>query len=134
MESLWPKKFSHVFESKRLDIDSQFKNWLLISSQFDSNRSLVGMLGRILVPPVPVTRLFRSKWLHFFYQCEEKCQWKKNSWKSVSCFFFVQEKNSCRNRVLNSRAIWRLKTHMLQAIENSNWMQNILKTHCYENI
>ena len=39
--------------------------WLSILSQFDSNTlQLLGILGRILVPPV--TQLTRSKWLHFF--------------------------------------------------------------------
>ena len=43
-------------------------NWLSISSQFDSNNlQLLGIPGRILVPPV--TQLFSSKWLHFFFQC-----------------------------------------------------------------
>ena len=37
-----------IFELNWLDIESQFANW-------------------ILVPPV--TQLFMSKWLHFFYQC-----------------------------------------------------------------
>ena len=54
-------------------IDSQYRvkltlntesNWLSIPSQFDSN---ILQLLRILVPPV--TQLFRSKWLHFFFQC-----------------------------------------------------------------
>ena len=47
-------------------IESQFFNWLLISSQFDSNiLKLLRISGQILVPPV--TQLFRSKWLHFFF-------------------------------------------------------------------
>ena len=43
--------------------------WLSTSIQFDSNiLQLLGMsAGQILVPPV--TQLFRSKWLHFFFQC-----------------------------------------------------------------
>ena len=43
-------------------------NWLDIECQIDSNIvQLLGILGRILVPPV--TQLFRSKWLRFFFQC-----------------------------------------------------------------
>ena len=53
-ESFWPKKLSH-------------SKWFAISSQFDSNiLQLLGIPGLILVPPV--TQLFRSKWLHFFFQ------------------------------------------------------------------
>ena len=41
--------------------------WLSISSQFDSNiLKLLEIPCRFLVPPV--TQLFRSKWLHFFFQ------------------------------------------------------------------
>ena len=44
--------------------NSQFADWLSISSQFDSNiLQLLGIPGRILVPPL--TQLFRSNWLHF---------------------------------------------------------------------
>ena len=46
--------------------------WFSISSQSDSNiLQLLRILGRILVPPV--TQLFRSKWLPFFFQCA--CVW-----------------------------------------------------------
>ena len=42
-------------------------NCLSISIQFDSNiLQLLGIQGRILAPPV--TQLFRSKWLHSFFQ------------------------------------------------------------------
>ena len=52
-----------------IDIESQFQSWLSISSQFDSNiLQLLGIPGWILV--TPVTQLFRSKWFHFFFQCE----------------------------------------------------------------
>ena len=44
-------------------------NWRIIVSQIDSNiLKLIGIPGRILVPPV--TQLFRSKWLHFFFRCD----------------------------------------------------------------
>ena len=53
--------------SQLFNIESQFKNWTSISNQFDSNiLQLLGIPGRTLVPPV--TQLFRSKWLHFFFQ------------------------------------------------------------------
>ena len=64
-----------IFESNWLDIESHIDLILRVkltirlslSSQFDSNiLQLLGILGRILVPPV--TQLFRSKWLHFFFQ------------------------------------------------------------------
>ena len=57
-----------IFESIWLDIESQLKNRVSISSQFHSNIvQLLGIVGRILVPPV--TQLFRSKWLYFIFQC-----------------------------------------------------------------
>ena len=60
--------------SNWLSICSQFDsnifqlltNWLSLSSQFDSNiQQLLGIPGRIIVPPV--TQIFRSKWLNFFF-------------------------------------------------------------------
>ena len=49
-------------------------NWHSISSQFDSNiLQLLGIRGRILVPPV--TQLFRSKWLYFFFQYIIQLMW-----------------------------------------------------------
>ena len=45
--------------------------WFSISSQFDSNiLPLLIIPSRILV--LPVTQLFRSKWLHFFLQWRSK--------------------------------------------------------------
>ena len=42
-------------------------SWLSITSQYDSNiLQLLVIAGRILFPQV--TQLFRSKWLHFFFQ------------------------------------------------------------------
>ena len=75
----WKRKWSH-FDLKswatdeikiRSVIPSDWRifesNWLLVSSQFDSNiLQLLGITDRILDPPV--TQLFRSKWLHFFFQ------------------------------------------------------------------
>ena len=48
-------------------IESQFDS-ILFESQFDSNINLqlLGIPDQILVPPV--TQLFTSKWLHFFFQ------------------------------------------------------------------
>ena len=81
MESFWPKKFelpaALKFNPGFREIGEYFNqipsiltvnlNWLLISSQFDSNiLQLLGIQGRIIVPAV--TQLFRSKWLHFFFQ------------------------------------------------------------------
>ena len=44
--------------------------WLDIESQFHSNNlQLLGNPGRILVPPV--TQVFRSKGLNFFFQCSK---------------------------------------------------------------
>ena len=91
-----------IFESTWLDIESQFdpgfrvigeylrqidsqywgkstlnieSNWISILSQIDSNiLQLFTIPGRILVPPV--TQLFRSKWLHFFF---------KNGWWLAAC-------------------------------------------------
>ena len=55
-----------IFESNWLDTESQFD--FNITSQFDSNiLQLLGIPGWNLVPPV--TQLFRSKWLHFFFEC-----------------------------------------------------------------
>ena len=76
----WKKKWSH-FDLKswvhggtkfRPRIPSNWRifesKWLSISNQYDWNiLQLLGIPGRILVPPV--TQLFRSKWLHFFFQC-----------------------------------------------------------------
>ena len=57
-----------IFESNWLDIEKEFLNCLSISSQFDSKiLQWLGIPGRILVPPV--TQIFRSKWLHFLFQC-----------------------------------------------------------------
>ena len=83
MESFWPEKFESLAELKfdpgfRVigEYSSQINSilrvnltiWLSISSQFDSNiLQLLGIPGRILVPPG--TRIFRSKWLHFSFQC-----------------------------------------------------------------
>ena len=48
--------------------DTILRVWLSISSLFNSNiLQLFWIPGRILVPPV--TQLFRSKWLDFFFQC-----------------------------------------------------------------
>ena len=69
-----------MFESNWLDIESQIDSilivkltiWLSILSQFDWNiLKLLGITGRILVPPV--TKLFWSKWLHFFFQWWQDC-------------------------------------------------------------
>ena len=74
-----------MIESNWLDIESQILNWLSISNQFDSNiLQLLGIPGRILVPPV--TQLFRSKWLNFFFQC-----W----WTKIDCF------TQCRQNFLS---------------------------------
>ena len=66
-DSNWLDIESQV-NSNWLDIESQIGlNWLDIESQFDSNiLQLLGIPDRILIPPV--TQLFRSKWLHFFFQ------------------------------------------------------------------
>ena len=78
----WKKKWSHFFDLKswvtcgnkiRPGIPSNSGNiWVKIhsklESQFDSYiLQLLEIPSRILVPPV--TQLFRSKWLHFFFQC-----------------------------------------------------------------
>ena len=63
-----------IFKSNWLDIWSQIDSILRVkltirlstSSQFDSNiLQLIGISGRDFVPPV--TQIFRSKWLHFFF-------------------------------------------------------------------
>ena len=47
--------------------------WLSISSQFDSNiLQSLWIPGRISVPPV--TQIFRSKWLYFFFQWDTALQ------------------------------------------------------------
>ena len=70
IESIWP--------SNRVNLTPNIESiWHLISSQFDSNIiTLLRIPGRILVPPV--TQLFRSKWLHFFYQCCSNKSWWSN--------------------------------------------------------
>ena len=55
----WIPSNWRIFESSWLDIESQNEsNWLDILQ-------LLGIQGRILVPPV--TQIFRSKWLHFSF-------------------------------------------------------------------
>ena len=76
----WKKKWSHFDQKSWVTgrtkiwpgIPSNWRifesNWLDIESQLDSNiLQLLGIPGRILV--LPVTRLFRSKWHHFVFQC-----------------------------------------------------------------
>ena len=87
MESFWPKKLSHKFDTRfrvsvryLSQIDSKLRvnksNWLSISSQFDSNiLQLLGIPGRILVPPV--TQLFRLNWLHFSFQWSVRKRWEQ---------------------------------------------------------
>ena len=56
---IWPgiPSKERIFESKWLAASSQY-NWKILQ--------LLGIACRILVPPV--IQLFRSKWLHFFFQ------------------------------------------------------------------
>ena len=74
----WKKKWSHFDLKNRVTgwtkIESGFRiigeymNWLDIESQFDSNiLQLLRIPGRILISQV--TKLFRSIWLYFFFQC-----------------------------------------------------------------
>ena len=77
-----------VIEEYLRQIDSilgvELTIWLSILRQFNTNiLQLLGILGQILVPPV--TQLFRSKWLHFFFQCcrpklqfLEQLEWPKD--------------------------------------------------------
>ena len=81
IDSTFRVKSTQHSESNRLNIGSQIdwtlrvkltehweSNWLNIESQIDSNiLQLPTLLGRILV--LPVTQLFRIKWLNFFSRC-----------------------------------------------------------------
>ena len=85
IDSILRVKLTRYWESNWLDIESQIdsilrvkltryweSNWLDIDSQIVSNIfQLLGIPDRILVPPV--TQLFRSKWLNFFFQCILSC-------------------------------------------------------------
>ena len=63
---------SSQFDSYIFQLLGIIRNWLSILSQFDSNiLQLLGNTGRILVPPV--TKLFRSKWLHFCLSVNYNC-------------------------------------------------------------
>ena len=80
IDSILRVNLTRYWESIWLDIDSQFDSilrvnltryweliWLDIESQFDSNiLQLLRIPGQILV--LPVTRIFRSKWLPFSSQ------------------------------------------------------------------
>ena len=68
IESIWLSISSQFDSQYRVNLTLNIESiWLLISIQFDSNIfKLLGIPGRILVPLV--TQLFRSKWLHFFFQ------------------------------------------------------------------
>ena len=57
-------KYWRIFESNWLDIESQFELTLNIESLWFKYSPITRNLGQILV--LPVTQLFRSKWLHFF--------------------------------------------------------------------
>ena len=69
IESIWLSISSQYDSQYRVNLTLNIESiWLSISSQFDSNiLQLLGISGRILVPPV--TQFFRSKWLNFFFQC-----------------------------------------------------------------
>ena len=90
VESLAELKFNQGFRVNltwvKLTILRVNLNWLSISSQFDSNiQQLLGIPGRILVPPV--TQLYRSKWLHFFFQymrTKETTKSKCIFWPSIA--------------------------------------------------
>ena len=65
-ESNW--QFDSLTQSQIEILRVKLTIWLSIPSQFHSNiLQLLGIPGRILVPPM--TQFFRSKWLHFFFQC-----------------------------------------------------------------
>ena len=68
IESIWFSISSQFDSQYRVNLTLNVESiWLSISSQFDSNiLQLLRIPGWILVPPV--TQLFRSKWLHFFFQ------------------------------------------------------------------
>ena len=68
VESIWLSMSSQFDSQCRVNLTLNVESvWLSMSSQFDTNiLQLVGIPGRILVPPV--TQLFRSKWLTFFFQ------------------------------------------------------------------
>ena len=66
-ESLEELKFDPGLENIWLKLTRYWESKLDIESKFDSNiLQLLGIPGQILVPPV--TQLFSSKWLHFFFQ------------------------------------------------------------------
>ena len=74
LKTFWHKKLSH-WRSKNLTRDSEKLDNIWVKStrywesncQFDSNvHQVLGIPGRISVPPL--TRLFRSKCVHFFSQ------------------------------------------------------------------
>ena len=69
IESIWLSISSQFDSQYRVNLTLSIELiWLSISSQFDSNiPQLLWIPGRILV--LPVTQLFRSKWLHFVFQC-----------------------------------------------------------------
>ena len=71
-----------IFESNWLDIESFIINLTQIFSNW-----LLGIPGRILVPPV--TQLFGSKWLHFFFQCRSALNVGDSIW-AATCRWVIQ--------------------------------------------
>ena len=65
-DSILRVNLTRYWESIWLDIESQFDSILRVNLT-QNILQLLGTPGRILVPPV--TLLFMSKWLHFFFQC-----------------------------------------------------------------
>ena len=79
------EKLSHFDLKSWVLTELKFYQWPSISSQFDSNiLQLLEIQGRILVPPV--TQLFRSKWLHFFFQWINWFRFAPSGANPILCF------------------------------------------------
>ena len=89
-----------IFESNWLDIERQFDSYIL---------QLLGIPGRILLPPV--TQLFRSKWLIFFFQ------WKGN-WELL-VMILIEPDN-----------IFNFTWHACAAAAVSSSYRTFLRTNC----
>ena len=132
-----------MFESNWLGIQSQIVNFnrniesigLAISSQLDSNiLQLLGMPGRILVSPV--TQLFTSKWVHFFFQWSNRNakKYHKAKIEVVLQFCWVRRWNNISFLHLNfyKKSSWEHQWVFLSQWQHINKIQQMPRHIVYQ--